>query len=149
MELSDEIRIKAPLDVVYAKLNDPEVLKECIPGCEELIQHSPTELEAKVTLKVGPIKARFAGNVVLDQADAPTKFSLQGEGKGGVAGMAKGGADVTLSEDGDGTLLRYTAKAQMSGKIAQLGNRLMLSTAKSLSGKFFDKFAETVEAQVA
>ena len=144
MELSDEVRISAPKHVVYAALNDPEVLKQCIPGCEELIQHSPTELEAKVVLKVGPVKARFAGTVELDQTGAPDAFSLTGEGKGGAAGFAKGGADVTLSEDGDETILRYQAKAEIGGKLAQLGSRLVLGTAKKLSAKFFEDFARIV-----
>ena len=144
MELSDEVRISAPKHVVYAALNDPEVLKQCIPGCEELIQHSPTELEAKVVLKVGPVKARFAGTVELDQTGALDAFSLTGEGKGGAAGFAKGGADVTLSEDGDETILRYQAKAEIGGKLAQLGSRLVLGTAKKLSAKFFEDFARIV-----
>ncbi len=142
MELSDEIRIAAPKQAVYDLLNDPEVLRQCIPGCEELIQHSPTDLEAKVVLKIGPVKARFAGNVVLDQSGAPDAFSLSGEGKGGAAGFAKGGADVTLTEDGDETILRYDAKADIGGKIAQLGSRLVAGTAKKLSAKFFAEFAE-------
>lgn len=144
MELSDEIRIAAPKAVVYAALNDPDVLRQCIPGCEELIQHSPEQLEAKVVLKVGPVKARFSGNVTLDTSNAPDGFSLTGEGKGGAAGYAKGGAEVTLTEDGDETVLAYTAKADVGGKIAQLGSRLILGTAKKLSGKFFSQFAEIV-----
>lgn len=149
MDLNDEIRIKAPRDVVYRALNDPEVLKACIPGCEELIQHSETELEAKVVLKVGPVKARFGGSVTLDTSDAPAGFSLTGTGKGGAAGFAKGGADVVLVEDGEDTILSYTAKVEVGGKIAQLGSRLMLSTAKKLSGKFFGNLAEIVaEAKV-
>ncbi|MEL6204769.1 MAG: carbon monoxide dehydrogenase subunit G [Pseudomonadota bacterium] len=144
MELTDEIRIPAPKQRVYEALNDPEILKQCIPGCEELVQHSPTELEAKVALKIGPVKARFSGNVTLDPTGAPDAFSLTGEGKGGPAGFAKGGADVSLSEDGDGTLLRYEAKAEIGGKLAQLGSRLVQSTAKKLSAKFFDSFAEVV-----
>ena len=142
MELNDEIRIAAPKDVVYAALNDADVLRQAIPGCEELIQHSPTELEATVVLKIGPVKARFKGNVVLDTAQAPDAFSLSGEGKGGAAGFAKGGADVTLSEDGGETVLAYTAKVDMGGKIAQLGSRLIAGTAKKLSAKFFADFAE-------
>lgn len=149
MELSDEIRIAAPRDVVYAALNDPEVLRQCIPGCEELIQHSPTELEAKVVLKIGPVKAKFAGEVTLDQSDAPEAFSLMGEGKGGAAGFAKGGADVTLTEDGGETILAYTAKADVGGKIAQLGSRLIAGTAKKLSGNFFTKFSEVVAERQA
>ncbi len=138
MDLSDEILIPAPRDVVYAALNDPEVLKDCIPGCEDLTKASDTELEAKVLLKVGPVKARFKGNVTLDPSGAPGHFSLTGQGNGGAAGFAKGGADVTLSEDGTGTVLRYEAKADIGGKLAQLGNRVVQSTAKKLAAQFFD-----------
>ncbi|AML52226.1 CoxG family protein [Falsihalocynthiibacter arcticus] len=149
MELNDEILINAPVSVVYAALNDPKILEECIPGCEELIKHSDTELEAKVVLKVGPVKARFLGNVVLDTSGAPHQFSLTGNGNGGVAGFAKGGADVILEADGENTLLKYTAKADIGGKIAQLGSRLMTSTAKKLAGKFFTRFAEVVDEKQA
>ena len=149
MELSDEIRINAPRDVVYAALNDPEVLQACIPGCEELIQHSSEELEAKVVLKIGPVKARFAGAVTLDKTQGPEAFSLTGEGKGGAAGFAKGGADVTLAEDGDETVLTYVAKVEMGGKIAQLGSRLIQGTAKKLSAKFFNSFADKVSETVS
>jgi carbon monoxide dehydrogenase subunit G len=145
MELADEIVINAPKDQVYAALNDPEVLKKCIPGCEELVQHSDTELEAKVVLKVGPVKARFGGEVTLDKSGAPEAFSLSGQGNGGAAGHAKGGADVTLTADGDTTVLKYVAKAQIGGKIAQLGSRLIQGTAKKLAGKFFTSFAEVME----
>ncbi|MBT0956597.1 carbon monoxide dehydrogenase subunit G [Alphaproteobacteria bacterium KMM 3653] len=145
MELSDEIIINAPKDQVYAALNDPEVLKQCIPGCEELIKHSDTDLEAKVVLKIGPVKARFSGEVQLDTAGAPDAFSLTGKGNGGAAGHAKGGADVTLTADGpDTTILRYEAKAEIAGKLAQLGSRLIQSTAKKLAGKFFKSFAQVV-----
>lgn len=145
MELQDEIIINAPKDRVYAALNDPEVLKKCIPGCEELIKHSDTDLEAKVLLKVGPVKARFSGNVTLDTEGAPDRFSLEGQGTGGAAGHAKGGADVSLEADGDKTILRYDAKAQIGGKLAQLGSRLIQSTAKKLAAKFFNSFAEVME----
>ena len=145
MELKDEIVINAPRDRVYEALNDPEVLKQCIPGCEELIKHSDTELEAKVLLKVGPVKARFGGNVTLDTEGAPEQFSLTGQGNGGAAGHAKGGADVTLEASGDQTILRYEAKAEIGGKLAQLGSRLVQSTAKKLAAKFFQSFAEVME----
>lgn len=145
MELNDEIIINAPKARVYEALNDPDILRQCIPGCEELIQHSDTELEAKVLLKVGPVKARFSGDVVLDKSGAPDAFSLTGQGNGGAAGHAKGGADVTLEEVGDTTILRYTAKAVIGGKLAQLGSRLIQGTAKKLAGKFFAKFAEVVD----
>ena len=140
MELADEITIPAPLDKVYEGLNDVAILKACIPGCEDLIKHSDTELEAKVVLKIGPVKARFNGKVTLDSANAPTGFSLFGEGDGGVAGFAKGGADVELTADGDHTILKYTAKAETGGKIAQLGGRLITSTARKLSKAFFASF---------
>lgn len=145
MELKDEIRINAPKDVVYAALNDPEVLRQCIPGCEELVKHSETDLEAKVVLKVGPVKARFGGTVALDTTGAPDAFSLTGQGNGGAAGHAKGGADVTLEEVDGVTILRYDAKAEIGGKLAQLGSRLIQSTAKKLAASFFTKFAEVVE----
>ena len=149
MDLSDEIRISAPRDVVYQALNNPEILQECIPGCEELTQNAPDELAAKVVLKIGPVKAKFAGEVTLDTSNAPDGFSLSGEGKGGAAGFAKGGADVTLTEDGDETVLSYTAKVDVGGKIAQLGSRLISGTAKKLSGKFFTRFGEIVSEQSA
>ncbi|MGI3187144.1 CoxG family protein [Nioella aestuarii] len=147
MELADEIRIAAPKDVVYAALNDPEVLKQCIPGCEELIKHSDTELEAMVVLKVGPVKAKFSGTVELNTEGAPDAFSLTGQGNGGAAGHAKGGADVMLTADGDETILRYDAKAVIGGKLAQLGSRLIQSTAKKLAAKFFTSFASVVASE--
>lgn len=147
MELADEIIIDAPRDVVYAALNDPEILKRCIPGCEELIKKSDTELEAKVVLKVGPVKAKFTGDVVLNTQGAPEAFSLEGQGNGGAAGHAKGGADVTLTEDGAQTILRYEAKAVIGGKLAQLGSRLIQSTAKKLAAKFFKAFADVMSEE--
>lgn len=149
MELADEILIPAPRATVYAALNDPEILKASIPGCEELVKHSDTNLEAKVLLKVGPVKARFAGKVTLDPSGAPERFSLTGEGTGGVAGFAKGGAQVELVEQEGGTLLRYTAKADVGGKIAQLGSRLLLGTARKLAANFFESFAAAVVAREA
>ena len=143
MELADEITIHAPLDKVYEGLNDIAILKACIPGCEALNWTGENDLEAKVTLKIGPVKAKFNGRVTLDTTNAPTGFSLTGEGDGGLAGFAKGGADVYLEEVEDGTKLTYEAKAEISGKLAQLGSRLVTSTAKKLSKTFFDNF-ETI-----
>ena len=144
MDLSDEILIPARRATVYAALNDPGILKASIPGCEELIRHSDTDLGARVVLKIGPVKARFEGKVTLDTAGAPGRFCLTGEGSGGVAGFARGGADVELIEEAGGTLLRYTARADVGGKIAQLGNRLILGTAKKLSVAFFENFSAAV-----
>ena len=149
MELNDEIAIEAPMARVYEALNDPEILQQCIPGCEELIRHSDTEFEAKVLFKVGPVKARFSGNVKLDTSGAPDAISLSGQGNGGTAGHAKGGADVTLEESDGRTVLKYTAKAEIGGKLAQLGSRLIQSTAKKLAAKFFKKFAEVMKTEDA
>lgn len=141
MDLQDEILILAPRDAVYAALNDPEVLRKCIPGCEELTKISDTDLEAKVMLKVGPVKARFAGKVKLNPENPPERFTLSGEGNGGVAGFAKGGADVHLEDRGVETLLTYNAKAEIGGKLAQLGNRLVHGTARKLSASFFEELS--------
>jgi len=148
MELSDEVLISAKRDDVYKALNDVDVLKLCIPGCEELTKESDTELDAVVVLKIGPMKAKFAGHITLDPSNAPSQFSLMGEGDGGVAGFAKGGADVDLIEDGDNTILRYEAKAEPGGKIAQLGSRLIVSTAKKLSAKFFKNFEDYINGDL-
>ena len=148
MELQDEITISASRDEVYRALNDVTVLKACIPGCEELEREGENELVAKVTLKVGPVKARFGGRVTLDSSKAPSGFSLSGEGDGGVAGFAKGGADVELVEDGGQTILRYTAKAETGGKLAQLGGRLITSTARKLSKMFFEKFEKVMSGEI-
>ena len=144
MELNEEIMINAPRDVVYRALNDPDILQQCIPGCEELEKISDTEMTAKVVLKVGPVKAKFSGSVTLDPSKAPGGMSISGEGSGGLAGFAKGGADVVLTEHDGGTLLAYTAKADIGGKLAQLGSRLVTGTAKKLSKNFFEKFNEVV-----
>ena len=147
MELAEEITIAAPLEKVYEGLNDIAILKACIPGCEELDWTSENEMEAKVTLKIGPVKAKFGGKVTLDTRNAPTGFSLSGEGDGGLAGFAKGGADVQLVANGDSTLLKYEAKAQTGGKIAQLGGRLITSTARKLSKMFFAKFEKIMSGE--
>jgi carbon monoxide dehydrogenase subunit G len=148
MELQDEITIPVSRDKVYEALNDVAVLKACIPGCEELEREGENDLVAKVTLKVGPVKAKFGGRVTLDPSKAPDAFSLSGEGDGGIAGFAKGGADVELVEDGQQTILRYTAKAEIGGKLAQLGGRLITSTAKKLSKMFFEKFEKVMSGEV-
>ena len=149
MELSEEITIPAPMVKVYDSLNDIAILKACIPGCEELVKHSDTELEARVVLKIGPVKAKFSGKVTLDTTHAPDRFSLAGAGDGGIAGFAKGGADVELTADGDDTLLRYSAKAETGGKIAQLGSRLITSTARKLSRAFFENFEKIMRGEAS
>jgi uncharacterized protein len=140
MDMSGEYVVAAPRETVWAALNDAEVLKACIPGCEELVKTSDTTMEAKVTQKIGPVKARFTGAVELVNIDAPAGYTIRGEGKGGVAGFAKGSADVSLSEEEGGTKLVYTAKAEVGGKLAQLGGRLINSTSKRLADQFFENF---------
>jgi len=141
MIIEGEERISAPVEAVWRALNDPAVLKECIPGCESLEKKSDTEFSAVVSLKIGPIKARFNGEVGLTNLNPPHSYTISGEGKGGVAGFAKGGADVTLKEDGaDTTILSYQAKADVGGKMAQLGGRLIESTSKKLASQFFADF---------
>ena len=140
MELSDEITIPGKRKDVFAKLIDPEILKECIPGCEELSLTDENKYSAKVVLKIGPIKAKFSGSVELDIADAPARLTLSGAGEGGVAGFAKGGAEVEMIDEGEITRLKYQAKAETGGKIAQLGSRLITSTARKLAKAFFQSF---------
>ena len=143
--IEGEERISAPVQKVWEALNDPDVLKDCIPGCQNLNKKSDTEFQATVVLKIGPIKATFAGEVALKNLKPPHSYTIAGEGKGGIAGFAKGGADVQLSEDGaDTTVLKYAAKADVGGKIAQLGSRLITSTSKKLAGEFFSSFNKKV-----
>ena len=146
MDMTGEFLIPAPRRKVWEALNDPETLKQSIPGCEEIEKLSPTELAAKVTAKVGPVKARFGGKVTLSDLDPPNGYKISGEGQGGVAGFAKGGAVVALTEDAGATLLKYDVDAQVGGKIAQIGARLIQGTATKLADQFFGKFAESVGA---
>lgn len=144
MDMSGQYRIQAPRDVVWAALNDPEVLKRCIPGCKELEKKSPTELAAKVGLKIGPISANFSGEVTLQNLNPPAGYTIAGQGSGGAAGFAKGSADVMLTEveGGAETDLAYTAKAEVGGKLAALGGRLIQATSKKLADEFFSSFAK-------
>lgn len=147
MEMSGENRIEANRASVWAALNDRLVLERSIPGCESLEQTSDGGLQAKVVLKVGPIKARFSGAVTFSDVDPPNGYVIAGQGEGGIAGFAKGGAKVRLDEEAPNvTLLVWEARADVGGKIAQLGARLLDSTAKRLIGQFFDKFAAEVIA---
>jgi carbon monoxide dehydrogenase subunit G len=140
MDIQGQYRIAAPRDVVWAALNDPEVLKRCIPGCKELEQRSPTDLAAKVQLKVGPISATFTGAVTLEDLNPPAGYTIVGQGQGGAAGFAKGRARVDLVDVGDETDLSYTAKAEVGGKLATLGGRLIQATSKKMADEFFGKF---------
>ncbi|MDF2096808.1 SRPBCC family protein [Aquibaculum arenosum] len=143
MEMSGEQRIPAPRQVVWDALNDPEVLKASIPGCESLEQNEAGDaFDAKVRAKVGPVSARFAGSVILTDINPPESYTISGEGKGGAAGFAKGGANVKLTEEGAETLLSYDVNAKVGGKLAQLGSRLIDGTARKMADDFFARFSE-------
>jgi len=144
MDLTGEYRIPAPRDDVWRALNDPNVLQKCIPGCESVEKLSDTEFTAKVVLKIGPMTAKFSGKGTLSNLDPPKGYTITGEGQGGVAGFGKGKADVALEVDGNVTVMRYKAEAQVGGKMAQLGARLIDSTAKKLADEFFGRFAASM-----
>lgn len=149
MDMTGEQRIPADRATVWKALNDADILRACIPGCQELVKESETEMTAIAVIKVGPISARFQGRVTLSDLDPPNGYRISGEGQGGVAGHAKGGATVRLTEDGDGTILHYDVSAQIGGRLAQLGGRMIDATARSMSAAFFKKFAEEILARQA
>lgn len=145
MTMNGEVQLAASREAVWTKLNDPAVLKVCIPGCEELIKADENEFHAVAKMKIGPVSARFKGKVTLSDLDPPNGYKISGEGEGGVAGFAKGGATVALADKDGGTLLSYNVEAQIGGKLAQLGQRLINGTAKKLADEFFANFAKAVE----
>jgi carbon monoxide dehydrogenase subunit G len=149
MELIGEQTIPAPKERVWQALNDPEILKRCIPGCQEILKVSDTELTAKVGLAVGPVKATFNGKVTLSDLDPPNGYRISGEGQGGVAGFGRGSAEVRLADDPAGTRLTYKADASVGGKLAQIGSRLVEATARKLSDEFFSRFAAEFPAPAA
>jgi len=144
MEMTGEFRLDAPREAVWAALNDVDVLRGCVPGCDEMERTADDQFTAKVTAKVGPVKAKFTGKVTLSDMDPPNGYTISGEGQGGAAGFAKGGAKIELADDGDGTLLRYTVNASVGGKLAQIGSRLIDGTAKKMADEFFTNFADAV-----
>ncbi|MGH6874196.1 MAG: SRPBCC family protein, partial [Aestuariivirgaceae bacterium] len=145
MKLTGEQSIPASRQRVWEGLNDPEILKQCIPGCEDITKTSDTEFSARVTAKVGPVKAGFKGKVMLSDLNPPASYRISGQGEGGVAGFAKGGATVALADKDGGTLLTYNVEAQIGGKLAQLGQRLINSAAKKTADDFFANFAKAVQ----
>ena len=149
MDITGEFEIPAPRERVWEALNDPDVLKQCVPGCEEIEKTSDTEFVAKVVLRIGPVKAAFKGKVTLSDLDPPSSYKISGEGQGGVAGFARGEADVRLGEKDGATQLSYTAHAAVGGKLAQLGQRLLDATARKLANEFFGKFSEVMAAAPA
>lgn len=144
MKMSGEEVIAAARETVWKALNDPQILKQCIPGCESIAKRSDTQFEAKVIAKVGPVKAGFTGIVNLSDLNPPSSYRISGEGKGGLAGFATGGADIRLEDADGGTKLSYDVEAQVGGKLAMLGSRLIDSTARSMATQFFEKFASVV-----
>ncbi len=145
MDFTGRYLIAAPPERVWEGINDPAILKACIPGCEQLDKTSPTDFVATAKLKVGPVSATFKGKVTLSDIEAPRALTLTGEGQGGVAGFAKGGAQVVLTPEGDGTVLTYTAKASVGGKLAQIGQRLIDGAAKQIADDFFKRFTAALE----
>jgi carbon monoxide dehydrogenase subunit G len=148
MDMSGEYKIAAPRERVWAALNDPDVLRRAIPGCEELNKVSDTELEAAAKAKIGPVSARFKGKVTLSDLNPPESYTLTGEGSGGAAGFVKGEAKVVLTPDGETTVLRYIVKATIGGKLAQLGQRLVDGAAKKMADEFFDKFSDLAGGKI-
>jgi len=146
MTMTGEYQLPVPRETVWQKLNDPAVLKACIPGCESLEKTSDTAFQAVATIKIGPVKARFKGNVTLSDLDPPNGYKISGQGEGGVAGFANGGATVKLVPKDGGTLLSYAVEAQVGGKLAQIGQRLINGAAKKMADDFFQKFASSVSA---
>lgn len=144
MDMTGEEQIAASRERVYEALNDVEILKQCIPGCEEIVKTSETEMTAKVVIKVGPVKAKFSGEITLSDLDPPTGYTISGQGKGGPAGFAKGSAKVRLEASGEGTILHYEVHADVGGKLAQIGARLIDGTAKKLARQFFTSFSAVV-----
>ena len=149
MELAGTRVIAADRATVWAKLNDAETLKACIPGCQELTGSPEDGFEATVKQKVGPVSATFKGAVTLENVSPPESYTLVGEGKGGVAGFAKGRADVALVEVSEGTELTYTVDAQVGGKLAQLGSRIVGGFARKMADQFFERFQAEVEGPKA
>ena len=146
MDMTGERLIAAPRAKVWAALNDPQMLKDCIPGCDSIEKTSETQMKATASIKLGPVSAKFSGKLNLSDLDPPSGYKISGEGQGGAAGFAKGGAEVRLAEQPGGTLLSYTVQAQVGGKLAQVGGRLIDATAKSMADQFFKKFAAQLEA---
>ena len=144
MTMTGEVILPASRATVWAKLNDPAVLKACIPGCQSLEKTGDTGFKAVAKLKIGPVSATFSGSVQLSDLDPPNGYRISGEGQGGIAGFAKGGATVKLSDAPEGTKLAYAVEANVGGKIAQLGSRLINGVAKNLADKFFASFAAAV-----
>jgi uncharacterized protein len=146
MELSGAFTLAASPEKVWAALNDPAVLQRCIPGCESLTQTDANQLEAKMSAKIGPVKARFETTLTLSDIEPPKAYTLSGQGKGGAAGFAKGSARIELAQVDDGTELTYVVEMQVGGKLAQIGSRLVSGAARKIADQFFNAFNEEMTA---
>ena len=146
MDITGEYKIAAPPERVWEALNDPEILRQAIPGCEEITALSATEIEAVIVSKIGPVKATFKSLLTITNLNPPSSYTLSGKGKGGVAGFGRGSADVTLSPDGNETILSYTADFSVGGKLAQVGSRLIVAATRKIADDFFAKFSQLLNA---
>ena len=144
MDITGEFRVPLPREAVFEALNDPDVLGQCIPGCQTLERVGEHEFSADVVARIGPVKARFQASIEVSNLNPPQSYTLSGEGQGGVAGFASGSADVSLEAVDEETVLRYTARIRPGGKIAQVGSRLMGGVARKLGADFFSRFVEVV-----
>ena len=147
MEINGEYRLHASREQVWKMLNDPEILRQCIPGCESLEPVADNELTAKVTAAIGPVKSKFDTRVKLENLNPPESYTITGEAKSGVAGFGRGAANVVLSEDGDVTVLRYDADLKVGGKLAQIGSRMVVGATRKTADDFFDAFARLVDPE--
>lgn len=149
MDITGEHTIPADRQTVWEALNDPDVLRECMPGCEALDKVSDTEFNARVKAKIGPVKASFNTRIELQDLNPPQSYTISGEGQGGAAGFAKGSADVNLEDNGEETVLRYSARIQSGGRLAQVGSRLLAGTTRKLANEFFSAFAARMSPDAA
>ena len=149
VDIDGEFRVPAPRERVWEALNDPNVLKECIPGCERIERQSDGEFLAVVRARIGPVNARFKGRIELSNLEPPASYTIQGAGQGGAAGFGRGSADVRLEAQGDETLLRYRAGFQVGGKLAQIGSRLIVGATRKLAADFFTRFVAALGASGA
>ena len=144
MEMNQTQRLPVPQEVAWEALNDIALLKQCIPGCESIEPDGENAYQLALTAAVGPVKARFKGRMALQDIQAPDRYTIQFDGQGGAAGFGKGSAQVTLTPEGDETLLTYVVQAQVGGKIAQIGSRLVDAAARKMADAFFVRFTEAV-----
>ena len=146
VDINGEFRVPAPRGRVWEALNDPLVLKECIPGCESIERQSECEFQAVIRSRIGPVNARFDSRIELSNLNPPSSYTISGAGKGGAAGFGRGSADVELQDEGEETVLCYRAELQVGGKLAQIGSRLVAGATRKIASDFFSRFVDTLSA---